>query len=460
MTLTYPKQEAVVKAGNVTVLQGSWLAWKNLNWAERYIATVIVLMPLWWMISLPYCLGLLTLGLVISDGLQRRNVWLGFPVAAVALFTFGLYSTINSLLYTTDIRPSFLIGPFSVWIAPALLLGYVQSNNIRIRLEVVAWAFSVSLIQMLLLWTFFHFLLGEPNYSPPRSLASLLVDRGEQFIPGSGNDNYLTLYEPGAGIWGLKRYGFFFGVSVVAAVVYSCAALMALDIRKKLWSTLLFVGYCFLVLLSQTRSVWVLMPALALFRYVLLAGIKKRALLCGLLATLSFAILAVPPLTDGLVSKVSDSATALNSFRKDSSEVRTKIYTRTFDRLSEEWLFGHGVNGPTVLPGFDPARIGSHSFLLGGLLYKQGLVGTALFTLFVTAYAAWLYRTRAGRPLCCFLIPMLIMFNSATEEFAPVMVLSMVLCSMVHEVSSNKREDLTQSGFSRLREDNDALLTK
>jgi O-Antigen ligase len=443
MTLTYPKQESAVKAENVTVLQGSWLAWKNLNWAERYIATVIVLMPLWWVIGLNYCMGLLALGLVVSDGLQRRNVWLGFPLAAVALFTFGLYSTINSLLYTTDFRPSSLIGPFNIWIAPALLLWSVQSNNIRVRLEVVAWAFSVSLIQMLLLWTFFHFLLGEPNFSPPRALVSLLVDRGEQFIPGAGNDNYLILYDPReAGIWGLKRYGSFFGLNVVTAVIYSCAALMALDVSKKRWSTLLFVGCCFLVLLSQTRTMWIVLPTIVLFRYFLLAGIKKRALLCGLLAMLSFAMFAVPPLTDGLVAKVSDSTTALYTFRKDSSEGRDKIYTRTLERLPEEWLFGHGVNGPTVLPGYDPARIGSHSFLLGGLLYKQGLVGTAFFTLFITAYLGWLYRTRAGRPLCCFLIPMLIMFNSATEEFAPVKMLTMVLCSMVYEVSSNKREDL------------------
>jgi hypothetical protein len=440
MTLTYPKQESAVKADNVPVLQGSWLAWKNLNWAERYVATVIVLMPLWWVIGLNYSLGLLTLGLVVSDGLQRRNVSLGFPVAAVALFTFGLYSTINTLLHTTDIYPSFLIKPFNTWIATALLLWSVQSNNIRVRLEVLAWAFSVSLIQMLLLWTFFHFLLGEPNYSPPRSLVSLLVDRGEQFIPGSsGNDNYLSFYDPReAGVWGLKRYGSFFGVHVVSAVIYSCAALIALDVRKKRWSTLLFVGCCFLVLLSQTRTMWVLLPTIVLFRYFLLAGMEKRAMLCGLLATLSFAMFAVPPITDGLVAKVSDSTTELNAFRKDSSEVRSKVYTRTFERLPEEWLFGHGVNGPTVLPGYDPARIGSHSFLLGGLLYKQGLVGTALFTLFITAYGAWLYRTRAGRPLCCFLILMLIMFNTATEEFEPVTMLSMVLCSMVHEASSNR----------------------
>jgi hypothetical protein len=414
------------------LFQGALPVWANLEPAERLVALGAALLPLWWCIGLNWCLALLNLTCVwVAVRFHRRERNRGLPFTGLALFAFGVYVFVNGLLHRDDPSPSALFNPINLWFTAALALWVAESRRVRVRLPVLGWACAVLVGEAVALWGFCCFVLGEPPYAPLRTLLSVVLDRSERFVPGAGNANYLSPYESGErGLWGFGRYGFFFGGPTQAAVIGSAVLLVALDLRHRL-AWLLVAGAAFLVLLSQTRAAWVLLPLLLVLRLFLYAGQRSRALLCGLLAALSFLLLAVPPVTDAVVSKVDETVGALNDFHRGSSDVRLLIYTRTLDLVPEQLWFGHGINGPTVLPGFDPARIGSHSFLLGTLLYKNGLVGTVLFLGFAGGYGAWLWRTRQGRPLACLLVPLLVLSNGAFEEFEAVQMLPLLVVPLL-----------------------------
>jgi hypothetical protein len=112
----------------------------------------------------------------------------------------------------------------------------------------------------------------------------------------------------------------------------------------------------------------------------------------------SFVTLSLPPVTDSISTFFEETTESVGEARADSTEVRNEIYKRTIERIPDNLIFGHWVTGETVLPGFDIARVGSHSFILGNLLYRLGLIGTLLFIVFWISLFIWFYQTREGRP--------------------------------------------------------------
>lgn len=58
--------------------------------------------------------------------------------------------------------------------------------------------------------------------------------------------------------------------------------------------------------------------------------------------------------------------------------------------------------GASVHAGYAPAKVGTHSFYLGSLLYQKGVVGTCIFVTFWLSLITWLYHTRSNRPICIF----------------------------------------------------------
>jgi O-Antigen ligase len=411
-------------------LQGIWLQWKHLTRAEQVVSACIVLIPFWWILGWLWMLPALVVCIAIHDLFYHGTLRLKPPtVETWALLTFSLYVFINSNLRAPEFIPSSLINP--IWIFAALTLWYVQSNDIRIRPQVMAWAFSASVVQMIAFWLVIHFVLSEPSYVPYRTIIGSLTDKSETFIPGTGNANYLRPYDPDEkGLGGLARFSFFFSHPFPCVLVVGFAAFLGLDMKNKSWAMYMTLACSFLLFLTQTRSAWIAFPIILIARYF---SNRSKVVLFALISVISFGALSLPSITDALSNRYTSTVEATSNFRRDSSEVRALIYKRTWDRLPEEFLLGHGINGPTVLPGFDAGRIGSHSFFLGTLLYKSGLLGTAVFTTFLVSLLLWLDKTKAGRPRCCFLIFIYLGMNLLFEEPEIVTVLLVLLCTLIRE---------------------------
>lgn len=200
--------------------------------------------------------------------------------------------------------------------------------------------------------------------------------------------------------------------------------------RNKVWSILMFVGSLFLIFVSGTRSVWISFPLVLGLRYLFTSSkVYGFVFLFTLMSVVSFTTLSLPPLTDLIINTYGNTVKSTAEARGDSTEVRQKIYTRTIEQIPENLLLGHWQAGPTVLPGFELGRIGTHSFILGTLLYRAGLVGTAIFTTFWVSIYFWFYKTRSGRPLSCYGLLILFTLLSPVMEFGDIRLWMLFLLS-------------------------------
>jgi O-antigen ligase len=130
----------------------------------------------------------------------------------------------------------------------------------------------------------------------------------------------------------------------------------------------------------------------------------------------------VPPVTEFLVSTATGTAEATSNFRKDSTRVRSLIYERTLEQIPDRLLTGHGKAGPPIFNSFSLGRVGSHSFILGNLLYTLGLVGFGLFVAFWGALTWDFNRERALRPSVCFGVLLLFTLVSPVMTFGSELV--------------------------------------
>jgi hypothetical protein len=303
-----------------------------------------------------------------------------------------------------------------------------------VRLEVVAWAFSLLVVQMLVLWIIGQLILGGRDYIYPRTIFSLVAGNAEgNYEHGAGLANYLIPYlSYHTSIAGLKRWSFFFIIPEILALVVAYINLVSLDIKNRLWSVLLFLGSFFLVLVSGTRSVWLLLPTIIGLRYTFIYGkIRGYALPLALIAIISFTTLSFPHITDSLLQVYNSQAETVGEVRADSTEVRSEIYQKTLEAIPDKLILGHWVSGPTVLPGFELGRVGTHSFILGTLLYHVGIVGTLMFLTFWISFAVWLYQTRQGRPLSGFLLLILYTLLSTVMEFGELIACMLILLAAI-----------------------------
>lgn len=395
-----------------------WIRWSALTQSERVVCVLIALTPLWWLWGWSYLSVLLAPSLLAYEFYKKREFGLSSPsLIVIALFLLGFYDIFGTYLYGTinDINLGIkdITGPLDSWLAPALTIWYVQSKKIRVRPAVVAWAFSVLVLCMLALWLIVHFVLGQADYSPSRSLFGFLTGKSAVYVPGSGNSNYLIPYRPlDSSLPGFVRYAFFFRNPEAASLVVGFSCFLALDIKPRKWSAFLFISSFFLLLLTGTRSTW-----LAFLLILMLLGLIKLSQFMGkhfiyaLIALVSFISLSLPPITNLAFDTVADTGESISEFRGDSTEVRSEIYRRTWDRIlkssNTNFLFGFFVPGEPVFPGYPPSKVGTHSYYLGGLLYIRGVIGTIIFLLYWVALVRWFYRTKRGRPLSCLLVYLL-----------------------------------------------------
>ena len=431
------------------IFQGIWLRTQALTQAEKVVCLGIILIPIWWVIGWGVMLLLWMCGIVFYELKTHRKIRLSPPkLEVIGIILFSFYRSLSYGMNSPEIAPRVLIDPLITWGCVGILLWYIQSNNIRVRLQPVAWAFSFTICMMILWWIFCHFVIREPYYTPPRTLYAVLTDKGAYNPANLGSvGNFLVPYyltEKGFG--GLYRHNFFFPHPTVSSFAIGFAGLIALDIKNLLWSRSILAACTLLILIAQARNAWLSLSVVLVVRWILTTG-KTRGItfMLALFAIASFATFSVPSVTNYITDTYSNTVETTSNFRKESTEGRQKIYQRTWESFIEEPLWGHGVNGPSVVPGYEFAGLGSESFILGTLLYKSGLVGTGVFLAFYISLLVQLCKTRKDRPLCCFLMLLYFTLASSVTEFLGLELFLLLLCTILQKSHINQGK---QSEFS------------
>lgn len=406
-----PQLDKLISAANKVdsdrLFAGIWLRFSALTPGECFVCANIICIPIWWVLGLYEYLPFLLLAMVAAYEVWRYGKFrLKRPLLPViALLTFGMYQLGRLLVlrvvyfqYGTINISDILILSF----CPAIWLWYIQSNNIKIRLEVVAWACSVSVLQTIAFWVLLQFVIPETVFWPPRlrTVSGLLTGKGV----GEANKNYYLLpFLARTLVEDVNRFSFFFIFPEFFAVFVGFVGLIALEIKNRLQSLLLLVACVFLLFLSATRMVWVALPIVIALRYVFVA-LSKRAgtqVVFALIAIASFITCSMPPATDAIALKFTGSIQAVNSVREDSSEVRFEIYRQTWLGILENPFWGYMSKGEAI-SATSNSSVGSHSAILGSLLYRTGFIGTLMFTVFWVSLFLWLYAKGADRPLIAF----------------------------------------------------------
>jgi hypothetical protein len=170
------------------------------------------------------------------------------------------------------------------------------------------------------------------------------------------------------------------------------------------------------------------------------AKMGKAWLMLSLLAIFSFFTLSFYPVTNLIFNATSDVAENIANARAGSTEIRGLVYQETLERIPDKLFFGHKTFGPpavqgnaTEYVGDSNIRIGSHSYLLGDLIYQKGVFGMGLFLVAWVACLRWFYRTRARRPLSWFPIQMFWFLQCFVVSISPIgvntLLLMIIFCS-------------------------------
>ncbi|GFE69616.1 O-antigen ligase [Chroococcus sp. FPU101] len=441
------------KTKDAQLFSGIWLRWKALTKAEQLICANIVFFPLWWTAGIisHMLLILLLIGL-FQEWQQYGKIKFKQPsLFVIALFAYYLYGYLDTWLVYFDLYPSIDLPTdwarnpnnlvkATLQFALPCLVWYLQSHNIKVRKEPLIWACSVSVIMMLLLWLVVEFVNPTAFNPPPRTLYAILTKKNPVYEYGSamgdGAGNYLLIKEEG-------RYRFFFDHYQTCAVFLGFVGLLALDLKNRLWSILLFIACCFLMGVTGARAVWIAFTP-AVFVHLLSNSFKTKGIwfLFAAFALCSFLLLSVPSITNLAVDTIRGTEQSIAKARPGSTEARSKVYQETLNKIPEKPLFGYKVEGeaarqgPNLYTDGGPA-IGSHSFILGTLLYQKGILGATLFGTFWISLFFWMYETRRGRPLSCFLVLIMLTITSSVSIIHLTMTTSVLLCMIIRQPSGN-----------------------
>lgn len=443
MAQLYKPKSSIRKAQTDRLFFGILIRWQALTVGERFVCANIVLLPVWWVFGLyPYMPALLLLGVALYEFWQHRELRLKRPsLPVITLFVFCTYEAVRPFFFLSGVVGGLQDALLSTFV-PTCLLWYIQSKNIKIRKEVVAWACTVSVVQMLVLWLLIQFVLPESVFFPPRlNFLARITGEQEQVVldnllnaDASFDLNNLVPYAPNSnGMLGFERFSMFFCYPEFFGFVAGFIGILALDIRSRLWSWLLLLACVFLIVLSATRIVVVAFPIVVFLHYVV-SNFRKiwgPTIIFALLAVVSFTTLSIPQTSNLVFSQVTDSLQTVNQVRQASTETRLEIYKHTWKAIQEKPFLGYRRAGD-YLPY--PAA-GTHSVILGNLMFQKGLVGTVIFAFFWISLFIWFYKTQAGRPLTCFCVWSIYTLVSPTLQLVyemPISPLVILLCAAIH----------------------------
>jgi O-antigen ligase len=439
-----PKSSATQAVPERQLFFWCWMRWGALTVGERFVCANIILIPVWWLIGIYKYMALILVScILLYEWSRHKEIRLKPPsTPVIALFAFGVYQIAQILLnYSAPGRGS-VSSIFLTWFSYALLLWYIQSNNIRLRIEAIAWACTVSILQMLGFWFLLQFVLPTSLFQPPTipTLFGLLTGKALT------KENLLAPYE--GDLADYYRLSLFFTSAQFFALVVACIGLVALEIKNRIWSLLLLFACVFLIVMSLSRGVWIAFTLAVWLRYLFNAYSqpRNRLILFTLMAAVSFTTLSIAPVTNFLVNSYTDITAHVSQFRAESTEWRAEIYRQTWEAVQANPWWGHVGKGDSVsAAGGEANVIGSHSIILGNLLYGNGVVGTAIFAVFWISLFVWLYRTRSGRPLASFCVSIMFTFSSATLGamwFIPLSALIILLFAAIRRPELNSVRNL------------------
>ncbi|WP_036478980.1 O-antigen ligase family protein [Myxosarcina sp. GI1] len=437
------------------LFSGIWLRWSILTLAEKVICLNIVLFPVWWYVGLANYMPLfLLLGVVAYDWRQYGELnWKRPGWAAICLFAFYVYGFVDDFLLYNDAYFSINVSSgtgvslnsvikSTFGFAFPLLIWYIQGKNLKVRLEVVAWAVSVSVVQMLLIWLavlIFPTLIA----SSPRTLYAILTGKSG-FDEGDSVDgwsNYLVIFYEG-------RFRFFFAHNQICAAFLGFVGLIALELKNRLWSLSLIGVAIFLLSLTATRSTWLAFPVVLLIYFMLVFARKGNTwLLLSILAIVSFITLSLFPVTNSIANYSTNLAEGVANARAGSTEIRGLVYQETLERIPDKPIFGHKVQGPPAVQGNavfyvqeSQIRVGTHSYILGDLLYQQGLLGLGLFLAAWVMLLKWFYQTSKNRPVSWFPILMFFFLQCFVTSLSPISMNTLLLMMIYRSQQKPVRE--------------------
>lgn len=456
--LQYSSMDSTSKPDEEKLFWGIWLRWSALSAAERCVCILIVLIPLWWVLGIiPYLLLCTSAGVAVYEWWRYGKVRLKRPsLGVIALLAYYAYQCVETYLLYFNVHPLVSLPPdanlrltglvesfLNIFALPGLVW-YIQSHKVKVRLSVVVWAFSVSVIEMLGAWLFSHFILGNAYYQAPRTVWAILTGKPKLFYRGIGNSNYLNLYwHTDKAIAGLTRhYSFFYHASTFGQYV-GLVGTFILEIKDRLRSNLLLAACAFLIGISGTRTIWIAFP-LVVFFHLFLSTTKLggKWFPFALAAIVSFVCLSLPPINEWVIDTSTDTATLIAEFRGNSTEDRAAIYTGSLAGSLENpinFIFGHVVTGE--------GGLGTHSFWMGTLLYKGGLINTGMFLTFWFSWLVWLYRTRQNRPTCCFSIWLFFSLIFVTQFFNNIAPLAIPLSMTLYKPLRRERNTTRCTSF-------------
>jgi O-antigen ligase len=285
---------------------------------------------------------------------------------------------------------------------------------------------------MLGFWFLLQFVLPQSLFKPP-SIPTLFA-----LLTGKGLDPEHLLAPFEGDFSDIYRLSLFFVSAQFFSLVVACMALIGLEVKNRIWSALLLVGCVFLIVLSYSRSVWVAFPIVVWLRFLLgtYSQPRNRPLIFALMAAVSFTVLSIAPVTNRIVDSYTGLTRNVAEMRAASTEQRSEIYRQTWEAIQENPIWGHvGKGKPISLASPKQNVVGSHSVILGALLYNNGFAGTGIFAVFWVSLFNWLYKHRAGRPPTCFCILILFTLVSTTLGamwFSPFSPLIILLCVAIY----------------------------
>lgn len=413
----HKKQSSKLLAG------GFWLRWRALTTGERFVCANIILIPVWWAAGLyDYLPILLLLSVGLYEWRQHGKLHLKRPsLPVIAAIAYGVYQLARVAIFYQEPRTIKFFDVISVVFCPTIWLWYIQSKNLRLRIEPIAWACTINVLQMLGLWFLIQFVVPSSIFPLPTIYG--LVTGGAKTLASSLSP-FRTL---SGNVAGLCRCQLFYVFPSFFALFVGFLSLVSLEIKNRLWSWLVFAACVFLIVLSATRAVWVALPLVLGLRY-LFNNYGRRwvpAFVFALIAAGSFLILSLPVFSDLVLNNFTDLADAVNKVREGSTDSRLEIYRQTWEAIQQSPWWGYLTTGATIdAYAQEYEVVGSHSVLLGNLLYLNGGVGTGLFLTFWISLLYWLYKTRAGRPVLCFCLWFLYTFVAFTMDTAYGMSIS------------------------------------
>ncbi len=366
------------------------------------LALGIVLIPLWYVLGIRFCVfHLLALLVLLKTVLRLRAAREKFTFPPEACFLsayillYGLSLALNAGGMPTA-RAIASLNNLSFWVMGlALLLSLANAfpgGDVRGLLQAFRFFGLVSALFALFSLAFWLAVREYPSAQSlllrilPDRVAAVVLDRAPLLQAsldlGFVRPDKLFGREFPKPV-GFDVYSSTLGLTMIFLILGTLACYRVMKKKKGLAVVLILEGLAFLFSLS--RIAWAALPAALLFIYLGRGKKKTLKIVAGATAgLLAASVLIIPQKWIG----------AAAAFRKGSTINRIALYKTALHQTLDKPVLGHGYK-PRV-EDF-PLPIGSHSMVVG-VLYKTGILGFLVFGGFwLSVFLRW-WRRRPRAP--------------------------------------------------------------